>query len=184
MEWKLTTAPAELAVSLANMKLHLKADSSEEDDYITTLIKACTENCEYYTQTRFVNQTYTITLDKFESGYIELPIGNLSSITSIQYYDGDNSLQTWSSSDYIVDTNSKLPRISPANNSYPSTYDRINAVVITAVFGYGADDTSVPEIVQSAIKLQVRDLYDNPDDPVREKNVASMMLLNKIRVYP
>lgn len=183
MEWKLTTGPANLAVSLANMKLHLKADSSEEDDYITTLIKACTENCEYYTQTRFVNQAYTITLDSFEGGAIELPIGNLSSVTSIQYYDGDNTLQTWDSSNYIVDTNSKLPRIS-AVNSYPSTYDRINAVVIMAVFGYGADDTSVPEIVQSAIKLQVRDLYDNPDDPVREKNVASMMLLNKVRVYP
>ena len=66
----------------------------------------------------------------------------VTSVSQIQYYDGDNVLQTLSTSNYIVDTKSKPGRIYVSD--LEGTYTRPNAVEVTFVAGY-ADIDAVPE---------------------------------------
>lgn len=74
-----------------------------------------------------------------------------------------------SASDYIVDTANEPGRICLApNSSWPTTQsDRINAVEITFVCGYG-DPPDVPYGIKSAILMTAAHLYEN-----REATIAT-----------
>ena len=64
MSLKLVTAASTYPVTLAEAKLHLRVDSTDEDTLITALITAATEMCEQKTGRAIMQQTWDVTLDK------------------------------------------------------------------------------------------------------------------------
>ena len=86
----------------------------------------------------------------------------LSSVTSIKYYDTDETVATFSSSNYIVDTHSEPGRIElQYSEVWPSTVLRpINGVEIIFVAGYGAA-SAVPDVIKHAIKILIAHCYEN-----------------------
>lgn len=161
MGLKKSAEPTVEPVSLTDMKLHLRVDISDDDDLITSLIKAARGYAEDFTNRTFITSTYELTLDSFVNP-IYIPRPKLQSITSIVYTDTDGSSQTLSASSYTVDTASLIGRVVPVwGESYPSTRDTINAVVITYKAGYGDAATNVPEGIIAAIKLLVGHWYEN-----------------------
>lgn len=179
----LVTAPAEYPVSLQEAKDHLRVTVSDDDMMIYTLIKAAVDQVEEYTRRKLITQTWDFFIDSFMTN-IYLPYGNLQSVTSVKYYDVNDSLQTLATTIYIVDTDSykgKVTRVT--DQSWPSIYDRPNPIEIRFVCGYGGA-SAVPESFKSAIKIKLEMLYGNlfPNEYEQLKNTYEA-LLSPYRIY-
>lgn len=146
-------------------KAHLKVDTSDDDTLITSLISAARIAVENYLTQKLVTQTITEYFDAFPAnGIIELTFWPVVSITHIKYYDSDGALQTWDAANYQTDiygTFGQGPaRIWTAYSvTYPTTRDMLNAVEVRYVAGYGAA-SAVPELIKSAMRLLLSDMYD------------------------
>jgi len=107
--------------------------------------------------------TWTLKLDSFPpADYIELPRPPLATVTSVKYYDLAGTQQTFSSGKYTVDTHSEPGRVVlNYGESWPSIRSQSQAVEVIYTAGYGADDTSVPEALQCALRLLVGHFNEN-----------------------
>jgi len=161
-----TSAPAVEPLTLAEAKLHLRYESTDEDDRITSLIKAARIHAEMFTGKAMITQTFTWKLDGFPT-YFRVPRSPLQSVTSIAYLDANNASQTLASSVYSVDTYSVQPRIVLAfNQVWPVTYDAIDCVTVTFVAGYGASGSSVPETLRQAMLLLIGHWFESREEVV------------------
>jgi len=149
-------------VSLADMKLHLKLETTEEDDHtlITTLISAATAYCQEFQHRSYITQTRVLYYDEFPLMF-SVPYPPLISVTSIVYIDTSGDEQTLDSGQYRVDIGNEPGRITEAYNcTWPATRDVTNAVVLTYSAGYGVA-ADVPDTVKAAIKLLVAHWYEH-----------------------
>jgi uncharacterized phiE125 gp8 family phage protein len=157
-----TVAPTSEPVALADMKAHLRVDTADDDTLITALIKAARQYVEGVTGRALVDRTYRLDLPRFSS-VMRLPKPPLIAVSQIQYYDEDNSIQTWAASNYEVDEPAERVLLSDTG-TFPNIYNRHDAVQITYTVGYGTDLSpvqAIPEPILVAIKLLVGDYYEN-----------------------
>lgn len=106
----LITAPADVVVSLADMKKHLRveADDTDDDDLIEAFTEACTEHLDGrdgYLGRALTDQTWELRLSWFPVGYreyIRIPLPPLIELVSVKYIDTDGNEQTFDSSNYHV----------------------------------------------------------------------------------
>jgi len=161
----LKTAPTLEPVTASEAKTHMRVTISDDDTYITTLISVARKHVEHITNRALVSQTWNYYLDNFpyNSRALKMPIGGLSSVTSITYTDADAVDTVWAASNYIVDTKSIPGQIVLGYGlDWPSFVERpVNAVNIEFVAGYGSAASSVPEGIRQAILLLISHWYDN-----------------------
>lgn len=162
MALKLITPATDLAVSLAEAKLHLRVETTDEDALITALIMAAAELAEQKTGRALMPQTWELTLDAFPDAFqlTRLPV---ASITSIKYWDTAGSQQTLGTGLYTLDnTDDYGPAyvVPVYGGSWPDTRGQINAVAVRYVAGY-ATAAAVPASIKAWIKLQVSAMYEN-----------------------
>ena len=162
MALKLITAASALAVSLADAKLHLRVDASDEDTLITAMITAATGMAQQKTNRAVMPQTWELTLDAFPSAF-ELTRLPAASVTSLKYVDENGTQQTLGSSLYTLDNASDYSPayVVPAYaTAWPASRGQANAVALRYVAGY-ADAASVPDDIKSWIKMQVTAMFEN-----------------------
>jgi len=179
---KVKTAAATAAVSTADAKLHLRVTNTEDNTYIDNLVLAATQKVEAFTNRNIIRATFNLYLTGFPKNGIVLPLSPVSSITSIKYYDSDNSLQTYSSASWfysIYEEPVKVDYIDTPAEAYQYRYD---AVDVEFVCGY-ATAADVPESLISAILLLVGDMYENRVDYPRERFTAWQSLAYPYRVW-
>jgi len=187
MSVTIKTEPAEEPVTLVEAKLHLRVDCSDDDAYITTLIKAATKHAERFQRRSYITQTLELRLDRFPRYLIELQRPPVSAVVTVKYIDSAGTLQTLSSSLYTTDFNSYMPRLVPAfNQIWPTTRHVIDAVTIEYTAGYGAAAT-VPETIKQAILLLVS-IWCEERNPITANSVMEIpftvtALLNMEKVY-
>lgn len=134
--------PVAEPVGLVEMKLHLRVDTTTDDELIKTLISAARQWCEGYEGQSYMVRSYKLYLDQFEDE-ISLPMPPLVSVDSVQYYDTAGSLQTLATSYYTVDTDKIPGRIYLAyGQTWPSIYSIPKAVIITFTAGYSTSFTA------------------------------------------
>ena len=160
--YKVTTAPVSEPITLAEAKAQLRVESdfTDDDTWITTAITVVREQVEALTNRAIMPQSLELAISEFEDA-MQLPKPPFSSLTSIQYYDEDNSIQTLSSSVYQLNDFVEPAEISLAyEQTWPTVYDRPDAIRIAFDAGY-ADAASVPASVKQAMLMLLTDLYDN-----------------------
>jgi uncharacterized phiE125 gp8 family phage protein len=160
--YQITSQPATEPISTAEAKAHLRVDFADEDTYIDTLIATARKYCEQYTNRVFITQTWRQNEDCFTNP-IYLKVNPVQSLTSLKYYDTNESQQTLtdSSANFQKDFLSDNAKITEGlTNAFPSIGDTINPIEIITVCGYGAA-SAVPEDIKHAIKLMVSHLYEN-----------------------
>ena len=171
----------------AQAKTFLKVDTDADDTLIDNLVSAATESCQIYTNQYFIDTVVTQYSDNWNEVYT-LYKSPVDSVTHIKYYDSDDTLQTLSSSNYIVDKTSKPARIGVSvTGSLPSLADRINAVEVKYTVGYGTASTDVPEGIRTAIILTVGNWYQNRQSVITgrtatELPLSSQYLLNQYKI--
>lgn len=160
---QVTTPPAAEPITLAEAKLHLRVDHAEDDTYITTLIEAARDWAECFTSRAIITQTFKMYLRTFPGfGGIVVPRAPVISLTSIIYYDQNNTLQTLDPAVYETDFVREPGRIDRVfGQVWPSVYPRVNAVCVEFVAGYGAAGANVPAGLRRAILQRLTELYED-----------------------
>jgi uncharacterized phiE125 gp8 family phage protein len=181
---KVLTPPATEPVTLAEAKLHLRVDTSDEDALITRLIKSAREECEHYLQRSIPQQTLGLYLDAFPSGDLRLTWGPAQSITSVQYINEAGNLITLPGSVYLFDDTQLEPVLRLTwGSEWPTTRVQPNAVIVTYVAGYA---TACPESIRNWILLRVGTLYRFREADAERVPLPSPFadrLLDEWRVY-
>lgn len=164
MALTLVTAPAVEPVSLAEAKLHLRVDISDDDNLITAVIQAAREAVEGISRRALIAQTWNLILDEFpDTDEIVIPLPPLQSVSSLIYKDQDGNESTFSSDDYIVNTDSEPGKVVlgygkswPSTTLYPTA-----AIIVQFKAGFGDASTDVPEKYRQAMLLLTGHWYEN-----------------------
>lgn len=162
---QVVTGPAVEPVSLAEAKLHLRVDITEDDTLITRLIVGAREWAEKYTRRSLVSQDLRLSLDAFPSddGAIDLPRGPVQSspVVTVSYTDVNGVSQSLEGCQLDNSSLDELHRLfPPIGDSWPSTRAQVGAVTIDYRAGYG-NAAAVPADIRAAILLHVGWHYEN-----------------------
>lgn len=131
------------ALSLTDVKDHLRITGTDDDDALRLFIAGIRRKTEKYLCRTLVTATWELKLDCFKS-VVNLPMYPIQSITSVAYVDTDGDSQTLDSSLYQFD---KGGRLMPAyGQSWPSTRSQLDAVTITYVAGETHAGNVYPDI--------------------------------------
>ena len=158
MNWRAIEEGTTEPVSVSEAKDHMRITHTEEDALISSLITAARSYAEDFTRRSLITRTAEVLLDEFPEDEIWLPYMPVSSVTNIKYIDYEGTETTLDSSDYIVDTYSRPPRIVCAyGETWPAdTLRPINGVAIRYECG-----GSVPEPIKQGILMHVAHLYEH-----------------------
>lgn len=180
MSLKRITAPDEYLITLAEAKAHLRVDTVDDDTLIKSLIYAVhdyVEGPKGFLGRAIKEQTWDFFLDRFPArgvswhyngwcqsygrSYVEVPLPPLISVTGVYYRDTSGVEQTFSPSNYSVDTASEPGRIYlPNSGVWPTVgIGDNNAVRIRFKAGYSDDD--IPFAIKAAMLILIADLYEN-----------------------
>lgn len=166
MSWKLITPPTGLAVSMTEARTAARVDVDEDgtsplDGEIQRAIRTYTTEAEGETNRAIMEQTWRLTLDRF-NGAIELRRPPLLQVAHVKFYDADGVQQTLDPQDYQVDGESEPGFIVPApGKAWPATAARINAVEVQIRCGYGPDYTSVPDAISGFILARLSEHFQS-----------------------
>lgn len=166
MSWKLITPPNGLAVSMTEAQTAARADVDENgvsplDGEIRRAIRTYTTEAEGETNRAIMEQTWRLTLDRF-NGAIELRRPPLLQVVHVKFYNTENVLRTLDPQDYQIDGESEPGYIVPADGkAWPATGRRINAVEVQIRCGYGPDHTSVPDSISGFIIARLSEHFQS-----------------------
>jgi uncharacterized phiE125 gp8 family phage protein len=158
MSTRLIVPPAELAVSMEAARRQARASGTSLDDEITGKVQGFTEDAEHETNRAFIHQTWEESIDSFPigqyggAGAIKLTKSPVASVVHVKFYDPAGVLQTLDPQDYLVDDKSEPGYVVPApGKAWPATAQRINAVEVQYVAGYGPSPDDVPAAIKQYI---------------------------------
>jgi uncharacterized phiE125 gp8 family phage protein len=192
MSSRLIVSPAALAVSMEAARAAARVDVDENgvsalDAQIEQAVRTITEKAEHETGRAFIEQTWRLTLDQFPtaprggSGAVQLPKAPLMSVEHVKFYDLDGIQQTLDPQDTLLDAESEPGYVVPAPGlAWPVTADRINAVEVQFVCGYGPTHDSVPDAIKGYILAHVQQQF-SPVPNAKPENFDR--LLDRYRIY-
>ena len=159
--------PAELPVSLEEVKRHLRLDEApdpEVDAELTLLINAATEFGQAYTKLTFVNTTYRTYRDFFEC-CIKLRRAPFVSLEQFQYLVDGVFIDIDQSIIYTTHDSGFSKIILKTNQSYPSNKDdqQQESILIDFIAGFGTA-ADVPDALKLALLNHIAALYENRGD--------------------
>lgn len=183
MTLKLITAPTEHPISLAEARKHLMDPPTARDAQILALIYAAVEHAEDYLGRGLCTQTWELVLPSFPLCEVKLPKPPLQQVVSIKYRDANNVEQTLSASDYQVVFDEYRGQVKPVSTaSWPSTYERLDAVTVRFKCGYGVA-AQVPYSMQAALLLHVEAHFNRDERQMEKLLEARDALLYPRRVF-
>ena len=185
--------------STAECKAHLRIEITDDDTYIAALALAAKQTIESYCNIFILHtvckqwcDTWVDTKRLYHGSVKNRKIVNGAdylSVTDIQYYDSDNALQSWASSEYIVDSVSMPARIglSPDSAGYPNIANRLNAIIVNYTVGATEEDDdypNIPEALKQAGLILVGQWYENRQEAVVGRSVGIIPLTARYLMNP
>jgi len=167
-----TTEPTAEPLTLDELKTRLRILSCDFDTELSQILTASRKIVEEDARRKFVTQTVKLYMDEFpDDDEIGIHYAPVSSITSVQYYDQNGTLTTFSSDDYWTNLIESPPEIClKQSKQWPVTeLERPNAVIVTFVAGYGAA-SAVPAAAKLAIVEYARSIWNNCEGRTEQYN--------------
>ena len=161
------TGPAVEPLTVAEAKLHLRVDISDDDVFIGTLITAAREWVEAYLDRTLITTQLILRAAEFPTEELELarpPMVASGTATAvvITYTLADTTTATLSTALYRVDRTTTPGNVAPIiNGTWPSdVIEDANAVAVTYWAGYGPTSASVPATIRHACLMLIGHWYD------------------------
>lgn len=162
------TGPAVEPLTVAEAKLHLRVDISDDDAYIGTLITAAREWVEAYLDRTLITTQLILRAAEFPTEELELarpPMATAGTATAvvITYTLADTTTATLSTALYRVDRTTTPGNVAPIiNGTWPSdVIEDANAVAVTYWAGYGPTSASVPATIRHAMLMLIGHWYES-----------------------
>lgn len=158
----LTGDPAspDLILTLASAKARIRVLDAEEDPDITRMRLQAIDFVERYTS-RALNLRAFQWVSTHFINYWRLPIGPVSSITAISYYDSDDVDTAMVSTDWYFGGGILQPA---SGTTWPVTNGMAGAVRISFTAGFVDAETEAPMLV-AAVELGIAELFRNRERP-------------------
>ncbi len=192
----LHTAPTLEPLTLQEAKEHLRLQTALDDVAVTAAIVGARQYVEEHCWRGLVTQVWELveplfpdelcrpafTQGKAEFDGFELPKGNLVSVASVKYLDGDGATQTLvANTDYLVDTVSTPGRVRLAYGAaWPSHRSQWDAVRIRYTVGWAV--AAVPQPIKQAMLLLISQMYESRSPVVVEAGTTVDALLRAYRL--
>lgn len=174
MGFRIVTEPEAEPITLEQAKGHLRVTHDDEDAIIQLYLVSARRWVEEYLHRALIDQVAEITLDDFPLRApfeIGLPLGRVSAVASIKYFDDGGSEQTLRGptsgspvgTDYQEDlTSDEHPRIEPPISSdWPQAEaHRLAAVTVQFTAGYGTKGSQLPASLMTGLLYRLTDLYE------------------------
>lgn len=160
----ITVQPSTEPVTLAEQKVFSRVNVNAFDSLLNTAISSSRHLFETLTNRAIIATTFKLTLSEWLNPIV-LPRGVASSVSSVKYYDEDNTQQTVNSSLYWADV-SQEPALIHFNSDfeYPTLGERTPPIEVVFVAGW----SSVPDVVKTACMLQANLFFQDPSADVHE----------------
>ena len=175
--------------TLAEAKIHLRVDFTDDNDYIESLCIAAKETIENYCNVILLRTTVVQYCDTWDDSKVlyfspSLNSGDIA-VSSIVYIDPDNVNQTWSTANYIVDGFSAPAGVSLAvGKSYPTTIgNKTGAISVTYVVGASLA-SSIPEQIKQASLILIGNMYENRQEIIVGRSVGSIPMTARYLMNP
>jgi uncharacterized phiE125 gp8 family phage protein len=166
-------------VCLADAKAYARVDINDDDRLIQALIDGAIAQVEMFCRRDLIAKTYDWQLDCFPSSSeaLQFPMHPLSSVTSVQYYDTDDAIQTLPAANYTVDTGQIPGRLFLVpDETWPDTKNKRNAVIVR----FSTDPGTVEAHLKIAVEMLVAHWYENREATVigSQTNVLPLAVEN------
>ena len=140
-------------ITLAEAKKHLNIEIgfTDDDDYITQLIKEATSNAENYIDSDIALTSNVYTEYDFGGSLIVVDVSPLITVSAISYLDDDENATAITPGDQIIQKG--LQKFNIILDDAISTIE----LTITFTSGYASN---WPEAIKRAILLQIGDWFD------------------------
>lgn len=166
---RLETSTSPIADDLGlfeSVKRHLRDLGMDQDTLIDDALRGAIDDVEERT-----NRTWRLSVSSTAhfrcwSRMYWLPRPPHVSVTSLKYYDRDNTLQTVSADDYrtLTSTRNGIKIEIDWQYTFPNLYDRIDPIQVAYVRGF-ASHNNVPQTIKVAVRLLSESNYDG--DPMK-----------------
>lgn len=156
------TAPAAEPISLAEAKAQARVDHADDDTLIGALIDAAVDmvDGDGHLGRAMITQTWAQWAPT-APGVIRLRMGPFQSLTSIQYFDENGTLQSADVADFEVRKFGDLSDVYPKDGkAWPTADARADAIKVTYVAGFGDAASDVPAGIRHALLMLVAHWYD------------------------
>jgi len=157
-----SVAPAETPITLAEAKAQCRVDHADDDTLITSLIGVAVEHIDGTGELgrAMVTQAWQ-QWHGTPPARVRLAMGPNATLTAVDYYDADGTLQTDTLGNYDTRLAGDFVTVGPRDGfAWPTTQDREDAIRMTYTAGYGAA-SAVPANIKHAIKLAVGHWYEH-----------------------
>tara|TARA_R110002020_G_scaffold460224_1_gene678634 strand:+ start:2379 stop:2957 length:579 start_codon:yes stop_codon:yes gene_type:complete len=177
--YKVITAAASNVLTTAEVKSHLKVDTTADDTLIDNLIIAATNSCQEYTNRFFITTEITQYGDNWSdvSELFKSPVQ--TTLFNIKYWDTTGTLQSLATTKYTLDNVSQPARLAPApDESWPSIIDGLNAIEVN--YKVGVDNAAdVDNAIKQALLLTIGHWYQNREAVIVGRQVNEMPMSAK-----
>jgi len=150
-------------LSVVDALFHLRIDAGIEDDLVESLIRSIQNELEPpngWLGRALTTSEYKQTLPYF-ARRIKLAGAPIQSIDAVTYRDSSGTVQTVDPSFYRLTDGAAPMLVLEPNKEWPTDLECTpDAVSIEYTAGFGANDTSVPEIIKQYIRIMVGYRYD------------------------
>jgi len=153
------SGPSSQPITTAEAKIHGIVNHDDDDSYISGLIDVAARSVGEYAGRVLNEETWAWSVPAVTRGDLILPKSPVKSVSSITYYDAEDSEQSATVGDFYLMKGDDRAVLRPkSGNSWPTANtDRDDAITITFVAGY----TTIPDNLLHAVKMMVAHLYEN-----------------------
>ncbi len=157
----LVDGPAVEPISLAEMHLHLRLDDAQEDDLLTSLIKAARLMLESASQLKFISQTWRLSIARVPSGRaVRIPLAPVGAVLALRSFDAAGIETLVDPAQYRLAIGTE-PGLLKLGQAFPAS---AGGIEIDLVAGFGASAASVPEPLRQALRMLVAYWFENRGD--------------------
>jgi uncharacterized phiE125 gp8 family phage protein len=155
------TAATEEPITLGEAAAQVRQDSSDDNDYLSSLITTVREAYEEEHGLFFVSTTLDVHFPRFPAGgVLKFTRGPLASVASVKYITADDDEETFASTNYDVDTRRSRVWLKDSALWPTATLRPMDPVVVRCVMGFGAA-TAAPQRAKHAMLMDIDHLYSH-----------------------
>lgn len=152
------TPPVAEALTLADVKAHLRLDGADEDALLASLITTAREHLERQTGLCLMRQSYRLYLDDWpQDGVIQIARGPVQAIEKILVFDDAGDPADITAMDKLLDGAARPARLwlrQPPRPGQP-----LNGIEIDFTAGFGESGAEVPDTLKRAMLIHIAHMF-------------------------